>query len=190
MRFLAGFHDADGSVGSVIQKRGYIYPVVNFFRSNLAFLTAINNLFGGKGTICTRTTDKIINVGKHSKGEPPQVLVFYGEAAREVASQLEPYTVTKAQHIKILLASCDLPAGFFTEKLRLHNELKDLNDDGPTGDYLVVDNIKDEWFAGMYDGDGGVDVNHKAGARSYLRLSITQTKSPGVITKLLGHPHS
>ena len=148
MRYFAGMHDADGGVNP--ERRGqYFYPEVKNFQSNFAYLTAVNNFFDGKGYIIRRHAQEgVAHEGKYSYGELSQELFFAAGAAREVATQLLPHTVIRAQHFKIALACCDLPADAFAAKLQLPNELKDLNEWELAGDAPLADNIEDKLVCG------------------------------------------
>ena len=118
--------------------------------------------------------------GRYSNGELRQTLTFYGEAAGKVAAELAPFTVTKAQHFRVLLEMLNQPNGLLTNNQCL-DYISTLNNNSQNS-ILEVKNITPEWLAGMFDGDGGITVfrNEKVG-RSRLELNITQAKCPALL---------
>ncbi|DBA92778.1 TPA: hypothetical protein ACH3X1_002970 [Trebouxia sp. C0004] len=113
-QYSSGMLDADGSI-SIHRKGGArLDAIVRVYQSNLAFHTAINAEIGYTGYISTHSvagTAANMNEGRYSKGELRQKLTFVGKAAGDVAAELQPYTVTKAPHIEILLGMLKHRAG-------------------------------------------------------------------------------
>ncbi len=184
LQYLSGMMDADGSI-SINRKGGArLEASVRFAQSNLTFLTAINAEFGYTGYIFTRSAAADYNEGRYSKGEWRQILTFVGKAAGDVAAELQPYTVTKAPHIEILLDMLKQPAGpsGLSARQQCHHRMQDLYSRAPDDITLVVQNITPRWIAGMFDGDGCIAVRHHLRTgRSALELNVTQSKSPALL---------
>ncbi|DBA84417.1 TPA: hypothetical protein ACH3X1_006053 [Trebouxia sp. C0004] len=113
---------------------------VRFAQSNLTFLTAINAEFGHTGYISTRSAAANMNEGRYSQGELRQMLTFMGKAAGDVAAELQPYTVTKAPHIEILLDMLKHPAGpsGLSARQQCHHRMQDLYSKAPDDSALVA----------------------------------------------------
>lgn len=183
LQYINGMLCSDGSVG--IRKKGpqRFEAIVRICQSNRAFLTAINKEFDNTGYISLHSasgTRHNVQEGRYSDGELRQTLTFYGEAADKVAGELAPFSVTKTQHFKLLLEMLNQPN---SQKSKYLDQISTLNSN-PQDCILEAKNIKPEWLAGMFDGDGGITVPHndKAGrSRSRLELNITQEKCPALL---------
>ena len=186
LQYLSGMMDAYGSI-SIHRKGGALRATVRFAQSNLAFLTAINAEFDYTGYISTHSAaGKAANVneGRYSKGELRQMLTFVGKAAGDVAAELQPYTVTKAPHIEILLDMLKHPASpsRLSARQQCYLRMQVLYSKAPDDNALVDQNITPAWMAGMFDGDGCIVVTHHLRTgRSALELNITQSKSPALL---------
>ena len=86
-------------------------------------------------------------MGKHSKGESRQELVFCSEAARVVANSIGSVYSDKGPACQDITGMLRPANRCIYRKVRLFNEMKVLNDVGPVGDFLVVDETKDESLA-------------------------------------------
>ena len=184
LQYLSGMMDADGSI-CITRKQGdkQLGAKVSFAQSNLTFLTAINAEFGHTGYISTRSAAIDYNEGRYSKGESRRILIFEGTAAGDVAAELQPYTVTKAPHIDTLLDMLKHPVGpsGMSARRQCHKRMQDLYSKATDDRDLVLQNITPEWLAGMFDGDGCIYVKSQRNGRSYLHLTITQSKSPALL---------
>lgn len=183
LQYLSGMMDADGSIGINRKDAERFQGMVRFSQSNLAYLTAINAEFGYTGYISTHYaagTDANVNEGRFSNGKMRQTLTFLGKAAVEVAEELAPFTVTKTQHMKVLLEMMKQSDGLLT-RAQYWERMKAL-DRQPEDSIIEVRNITPAWLAGMFDGDGGLTVLHnKESGRSRLELNITQSKCPKLL---------
>lgn len=104
----------------------------------------------------------------------------------EVAKELAPFTVTKTQHVKVLLEMMKSSDGVLT-RAQYWERMKALNRQ-PEDSIIEVRNINitPAWLAGMFDGDGGLTILHnKESGRSRLELNITQSKCPKLLLAVL-----
>lgn len=99
--------------------------IIRFYQSNLAFLTATNKELKNIGYIWQRTGagSTAYIKGNYSKGECGHTLSFYAEAVDKVAAELAPYTVTKTQHIQVLLEMLNQPHAVRSKYLDRMNSL-------------------------------------------------------------------
>lgn len=141
---------AEGSIGVICRQCDKRFEAkVAFAQSNLAFLTAIIAEFGDTGYIYTRSAAVDYNEGRYSTGEPRQTMTFMGKAAGDFAAELQPYSVTKAPHIEILLDMLKHPAGpsGMSARQQCHHRMLDHYSKAPddSAQNLVVQSITPEW---------------------------------------------
>lgn len=187
LQYLSGMLCADGTVRIAQKAPQKVQAVVRFYQSNTVFLTAINKEFDNTGYVRVHSgagTQANINEGRYSKGELRQKLTFYDQAACKVAAELLPFTVTKTQHFKLLLEMQKQPNGLLTNRQWL-DRISTLNNNSQDC-ILEVKNITPHWMAGMFDGDGCINVHHtQRTGRSGLVLTITwQATTFAMFTRL------
>ena len=162
LRFLAGFFDGDGSVGSASDLSGcYLHVSQSFDKAVILML--LRDTFGGS-----------IRLSKQGAGLRKPVLTWRvcGQSARRAASLLAPRSITKQ---KQLLLAAHWP-GSTSKREDSKAELRDLK----SYDSAVVVPCSWEYCAGFFDAEGCI---RQTGAGASLTLQIDQ-KHPQVLVCL------